>query len=78
MQRTIRTEAIFPDSLRLTAVADPLPAALAASLLYNRAGEAAEARAEGPGSFQMHLLDALWNTTPEQVAGSPIDRTSVR
>ena len=60
------------------AVADPLPAALAASLLYNRAGEAAEARAEGPGSFQTHLLDALWNTTPEQVAGSPIDRTSVR
>ena len=60
------------------AVADPLPAALAASLLYNRAGEAAEARAEGPGSFQTHLLDALWNTTPDQVAGSPIDRTSVR
>ena len=60
------------------AVADPLTAALAASLLYNRAGETAEARAEGPGSFQTHLLDALWNTTPEQVAGSPIDRTSVR
>ncbi|RSX57732.1 hydroxyethylthiazole kinase [Bifidobacterium samirii] len=60
------------------AVADPMTAALAASLLYNRAGEAAEARAEGPGSFQTHLLDALWTTTPEQVAGSPIDRTSVR
>lgn len=54
------------------AVAEPLVAAMAASLLYNRAGEAAEARCEGPGSFQTHLLDALWNTTPEQVADSPI------
>ncbi|WP_169240240.1 hydroxyethylthiazole kinase [Bifidobacterium olomucense] len=54
------------------AVAEPLTAALAASLLYNRAGEIAEAKAEGPGSFQVHLLDALWNLTPEQVAGSPI------
>ena len=54
------------------AVTDPLTAALAASLLYNRAGELAEARAEGPGSFQTHLLDALWNLTPQQVAASPI------
>lgn len=54
------------------AVAEPLTAALAASLLYNRAAEAAEAKAEGPGSFQVHLLDALWNLTPEQVAGSKI------
>ncbi|WP_420838651.1 hydroxyethylthiazole kinase [Bifidobacterium amazonense] len=54
------------------AVAEPLVAALAASLLYNRAGEIAEAKAEGPGSFQVHLLDALWNLTPEQVAESPI------
>ncbi|RSX54317.1 hydroxyethylthiazole kinase [Bifidobacterium goeldii] len=54
------------------AVAEPLVAALAASLLYNRAAEVAEAKAEGPGSFQVHLLDALWNVTPEQVAGSEI------
>ncbi|MBT1171673.1 hydroxyethylthiazole kinase [Bifidobacterium sp. SO4] len=54
------------------AVAEPLTAALAASLLYNRAAEAAEAKAEGPGSFQVHLLDALWNLTPEQVADSEI------
>ncbi|KAB8286963.1 hydroxyethylthiazole kinase [Bifidobacterium ramosum] len=54
------------------AVAEPLVAALAASLLYNRAGEIAEAKAEGPGSFQVHLLDALWNLTPEQVAASDI------
>lgn len=55
------------------AVTDPLTAALAATALYNRASETAEAKAEGPGSFQVHLLDALWNTTAEQVAASPID-----
>ncbi|NMN00114.1 hydroxyethylthiazole kinase [Bifidobacterium sp. DSM 109958] len=54
------------------AVADPLTAALAASALYNRAGEAAERVAHGPGSFQVAFLDALWNVTPEQVAGSEI------
>lgn len=54
------------------AVCEPLVAALAASLLYNRAAEIAEAKADGPGSFQMHLLDALWNVTPEKVAESPI------
>ncbi|KAA8827289.1 hydroxyethylthiazole kinase [Bifidobacterium myosotis] len=54
------------------AVAEPLTAALAATLLYNRAGEIAEAKADGPGSFQVHLLDALWNLTPEQVAESAI------
>ncbi|KFI53951.1 hydroxyethylthiazole kinase [Bifidobacterium biavatii] len=54
------------------AVAEPLVAALAATLLYNRAGEIAEAKAEGPGSFQVHLLDALWNLTPEQIADSAI------
>lgn len=54
------------------AVAEPLTAALAASLLYNRAGEIAERLSDGPGSFQVHLLDALWNLTPEQVAASEI------
>ncbi|WP_420829359.1 hydroxyethylthiazole kinase [Bifidobacterium miconis] len=54
------------------AVAEPLVAALAATLLYNRAGEIAEAQSHGPGSFQVHLLDALWNLTPEQIADSPI------
>lgn len=54
------------------AVAEPLVAALSASLLYNRAAEIADAKSEGPGSFQVHLLDALWNVTPEQVASSDI------
>ncbi|NEG54300.1 hydroxyethylthiazole kinase [Bifidobacterium platyrrhinorum] len=54
------------------AVADPLTAALAATALYNRAGEAAEAVSHGPGSFQVAFLDALWNTTADEVAASEI------
>ncbi|NMM93997.1 hydroxyethylthiazole kinase [Bifidobacterium oedipodis] len=54
------------------AVADPLIAALAASLLYDRAAEIAEHESHGPGSFQVAFLDALWNVTAEQVASSPL------
>lgn len=54
------------------AVADPLTAAMAASLHFNRAGEVAEAAAHGPGSFQTEFLDALWNVTAEQIAESTI------
>lgn len=54
------------------AVADPFTAALAASALFNRAAEAAQADSNGPGSFQVAFLDALWSRTAEQVAGSPI------
>ncbi|MDF7641690.1 hydroxyethylthiazole kinase [Bifidobacterium sp. ESL0784] len=54
------------------AVADPLTAALAASVLYNRASETGEANSHGPGSFQVAFLDGLWSTTPEQIAASPI------
>ena len=54
------------------AVAEPLVAAISASLLYNRASEIAEAKSSGPGSFQVALLDALWNVTAEEVAASEI------
>ena len=54
------------------AVTDPLTAAVAASALYNRAGEQAERDSHGPGSFQTAFLDALWNTTAQTVAQSPI------
>lgn len=54
------------------AVADPLTAAMAASLHFNRAGEIAEAAAHGPGSFQTEFLDALWNVTADQIAESAI------
>ena len=54
------------------AVADPLTAAMAASLHFNRAGEIAESAAHGPGSFQTEFLAALWNVTAEQNAESTI------
>ena len=54
------------------AVAEPLVAAISASLLYNGASEIAEAKSSGPGSFQVALLDALWNVTAEEVAASEI------
>lgn len=57
------------------AVSEPLVAALSASLLYNRASEIAETKSEGPGSFQVALLDALWNVTADQVATSKIIET---
>lgn len=38
---------------------DPFRAALAATTWMDLAGELAAARATGPGSFRMHLLDAL-------------------
>ena len=58
------------------AVAEPLVAAIAASLLYNRASEIAESTSQGPGSFQVALLDALWNVTADQVASSEIMETA--
>ncbi len=54
------------------AVSEPLVATTAASLLYNRASEIAEKESDGPGSFQVALLDALWNVTAEQVSISTI------
>ena len=53
-------------------VADPLTAALAAALHYNRAADAAERVANGPGSFQTAFLDALWNTTADEISQSTI------
>lgn len=57
------------------AVSEPLVAAFSASLLYNRASEIAETKSDGPGSFQVALLDALWNVTADQVATSKIIET---
>jgi hydroxyethylthiazole kinase len=47
---------------------DPVSAAATALAFFGLAGERAGARAEGPGSFQVHLLDALYAITPEELA----------
>ena len=52
------------------AVAPPFVAAVAALELYAEAGEIADHSANGPGTFQPLFLDALANTTPEQLAKS--------
>ncbi|MFH8249272.1 hydroxyethylthiazole kinase [Microbacterium sp. B2969] len=49
------------------AVASPLSAAVAASLLYSVASDAAARVAHGPGSFAVAFLDALAATTSERL-----------
>ncbi|QDE35305.1 hydroxyethylthiazole kinase [Microbacterium foliorum] len=49
---------------------DPLTAVASASLIYTVAAEHAAARAAGPGSFAVALLDALAAITSEQVAAA--------
>lgn len=53
--------------------ATPFIAALTATAVYNLAGARAEARAQGPGSFQVEFLDALYCATPEEIAANPFD-----
>lgn len=45
---------------------DPVSAAATALACYGLAGENAASEARGPGSFQVHFLDALYSMTPEE------------
>lgn len=47
---------------------DPVSAAATSLAYLGLAGEMAGARSAGPGSFQMHLLDALYQITPAELA----------
>lgn len=47
---------------------DPAEAATAGSLVWALAAEDAAARSAGPGSFAVHLLDAVAELTPQQTA----------
>jgi hydroxyethylthiazole kinase len=46
---------------------NPLEAALHASITMKVAGEMAAAKADGPGTLQLHLYDALYNMTAQDV-----------
>jgi hydroxyethylthiazole kinase len=46
---------------------DPVSAAATALAFFAVAGETAGDRAAGPGSFMVHLVDALYNLSPEEV-----------
>ncbi|MFP7671902.1 hydroxyethylthiazole kinase [Marivita sp. S0852] len=49
------------------AVGSPFDAALGALAHFKVAGSAAAAKAQGPGSFQMHFIDALAATQPDDL-----------
>lgn len=54
---------------------DPLSAAATALAFFGVAGAAAGSKAAGPGSFMVHLLDALYSLSPEEVeAGCRIEK----
>ncbi|WP_431071805.1 hydroxyethylthiazole kinase [Microbacterium phyllosphaerae] len=53
-----------------TAGIDPLTAVGSASLVYTIAAERAAARASGPGSFAVELLDALAAVGPQDIAAA--------
>lgn len=46
---------------------DPLSAAVTGLAFFGLAGEMAGTAAAGPGTFMIHLLDALYTMTPEQL-----------
>nr|MBO6294427.1 hydroxyethylthiazole kinase [Schwartzia sp. (in: firmicutes)] len=48
-------------------VASPFVAALTATAIFDFAGAIAEKDANGPASFQVAFLDALYQATPEDV-----------
>lgn len=47
---------------------DPVTAAATALAFFGVAGETAGAKASGPGTFMIHLLDALYSLSHEEVA----------
>lgn len=55
------------------AVAEPFVAALAATAIYNVAGRRAGEAVDGPGSFQVHFLDELFNASAEDISNNPLE-----
>lgn len=53
--------------------ASPFIAALTATAVYNLAGNRAEKKVAGPGSFQMQFLDELYQATAADIANNPFE-----
>lgn len=51
----------------IAANSDAFAATVAALAYYGIAGEIAAAKAQGPGTFQIHFIDALYQITPAQL-----------
>jgi len=55
---------------------DPLAAATDAMMTMGMSGEIAATQASGPGTLQVHLIDAFYNLNEEQIAAHWIDPES--
>lgn len=53
--------------------ASPFIAALTATAVYNLAGNRAENKVDGPGSFQIQFLDELYKATAADIANNPFE-----
>lgn len=53
--------------------ASPFIAALTAAAVYNLAGNRAENKADGPGSFQTQFLDELYKASAEDIANNRLE-----
>ena len=58
-------------------VASPFIAALTATAVYNLAGNRAENKVDGPGSFQIQFLDELYKATAADIADNPLELEEV-
>lgn len=53
------------------AVTDPFTAAVTGSIVYDLAGQLAEKKSDGPGSFQVNFLDELYKASAGDLAEYP-------
>ncbi|MEA4902882.1 hydroxyethylthiazole kinase [Desulfitobacterium sp.] len=60
------------------AATSPFIAALTATAVYNLAGNRAENKVDGPGSFQIQFLDELYKATAADVANNPFELEEVQ
>lgn len=56
-----------------TTGASPFITALTATSVYNLAGNRAESKVDGPGSFQTEFLNELYKATAEDIANNPFE-----
>lgn len=52
---------------------DPFIASLAGVQVFNKAGQLAEQKANGPASFQVQFIDQLYNLTAKEIANNPFE-----
>lgn len=53
--------------------ASPFIAALTGTAIFNLAGQRAESKTDGPGSFQVEFLNELYKAGAQEIAGNPLE-----